>query len=60
MKQKSVLDGSECETVAVQLPANVLCRLLREKSLVAEEFKCLDEKSSCVCRKLVISSLKSR
>ncbi len=34
------------ERIQLELPVDVLCRLLRERSLVACEFRCLNHASS--------------
>ena len=39
-------DPASQERIQLELPLEVLCRLLRERSLVACEFRCLNQASS--------------
>ncbi len=48
----------DAELVALALPARVLSRLLRERSLVVSEFRCLDRQSGITCREALKASLK--
>lgn len=38
--------GDKGDSVQVELPVDVLCRLLRERNLVASEFRCLNDSSA--------------
>ncbi len=48
----------DADLVAVALPAGVLSRLLRERSLVVSEFRCLNQQSGIACREALKASLK--
>ncbi len=45
------------DQVEVALPMDVLCRLLRERSLVASEFRCLNRSSGEASRRAIKLSL---
>jgi len=36
----------DTENIQMELPMDVLCRLLRERNIVASDFRCLNERSS--------------
>ena len=39
-------DTVDTENIQMELPMDVLCRLLRERNILASDFRCLNERSS--------------
>lgn len=46
MTVRSIEKKAHTENIQLELPMDVLCRLLRERNIVASDFRCLNERSS--------------